>query len=74
MVYDWKRTIKHLLEDQKIPYSIIQYFSPETVYNDAVQERSKELLSSLGSIADSGDEIHKHEREIYSAVSAVTLS
>lgn len=38
MVYDWKRTIKQLLEDHKIPYSIIQYFNPETIYSDAVQD------------------------------------
>lgn len=38
MVYDWKKTIKQLLEDHKIPYSIIQYFSPETVYADVLQD------------------------------------
>ena len=44
MVYDWKRTIKHLLEDQQIPYSIIQYFSPESIYNGPNESNAQELL------------------------------
>jgi hypothetical protein len=36
MVYDWKRTINKILEDHQIRYSVIQYFTPETIYADAV--------------------------------------
>lgn len=36
MVFDWKRTIQRLLEDNKVPYSIIQFFDPETIHFDAV--------------------------------------
>jgi hypothetical protein len=73
MVYDWKRTIKKLLEDQKIPYSIIQYFSPETIYTGAVKEhpcvsdQEAELLSELKSIADPGEDVLAKMRGIYSA-------
>jgi hypothetical protein len=35
MVYDWKRTINKILEDHQIRYSVIQYFTPETIYADA---------------------------------------
>ena len=37
MVYDWKRTIKHLLEEHKISFSILQYFAPESVYADSLK-------------------------------------
>jgi len=37
MVYDWKRTIKRLLDDHKIAYSIIEYFSPETIYAEGME-------------------------------------
>lgn len=33
MVYDWKRTIKSLLTDCKIPYAINQYFSLDNIFN-----------------------------------------
>ena len=36
MVYDWKRTIKQLLEDNQVPYSVIQFFSPDNLYSDSV--------------------------------------
>ncbi len=35
MVYDWKRTIKRLLVDLKIPYSVTQYFALDTIYREA---------------------------------------
>lgn len=35
MVYDWKRTIKRLLNDLKIPYSVTQYFALNTIYREA---------------------------------------
>lgn len=38
MVYDWNRTIQQLLEENKIPYSIIQYFTPDSIYPEALNE------------------------------------
>lgn len=38
MVYDWQRTIKKLLDGQQIPYSIVQYFSPESIHTDTAHE------------------------------------
>ena len=38
MVFDWKRTIKKLLEENQIPYSIIRHFAPGSIYMDSVQE------------------------------------
>jgi hypothetical protein len=35
MVYDWKRTIKQLLDDHQVHYSIIQYFTPETIFSES---------------------------------------
>jgi hypothetical protein len=32
MNFDWKRTIKQLLDDHQVPYSVIQYFSPQSIY------------------------------------------
>ena len=32
MVYDWTRTLKPLLDDHQIPYSIIQFFTPESLF------------------------------------------
>jgi hypothetical protein len=37
MVYDWKRTIKHLLDDLKIPYAITRYFFTDTIYPEPDQ-------------------------------------
>lgn len=33
MVYDWSKTIKQLLEDQKIPYSILGFFTLDNIFN-----------------------------------------
>src|SRR5687768_13242461 len=32
MNFDWKRTIKQLLEDHQVPYSVIQYFSSQSIH------------------------------------------
>jgi len=36
MVFDWKRTIKHMLEDRKIPYTVLQFFAPDTIYYETI--------------------------------------
>ncbi len=36
MVYDWNRTIKQLLEQNQIPYSIIGFFTVENIYPNAM--------------------------------------
>jgi len=38
MVYDWKRTIKRLLGEHKVSFSILQYFAPESVYADVLRK------------------------------------
>lgn len=40
MLYDWKKTIKQLLDKSQVPYSIIQYFSPHTIHSDALSSGS----------------------------------
>jgi hypothetical protein len=40
MVYDWRKTIKQLLDKSQIPYSIIQYFSPRTIHADFLSSGS----------------------------------
>lgn len=37
MVFDWKRTIKQLLDDHQVPYSVIQYFNTESLFADALK-------------------------------------
>ena len=32
MVYDWNRTIKHVLDAHQIPYSIVQFFTPHDLF------------------------------------------
>lgn len=73
MVYDWKRTIKPLLEELKIPHSIIQYFTPETIYIDALKDdlcftdHSADLLSAMKSVPVPGEEIRKVAHDIFSS-------
>ena len=40
MVYDWKRTIKQLLEQHQVPYSVIQLFSIESIYSDVLLQEN----------------------------------
>lgn len=35
MVFDWERTIRNLLDRNKIPYSIIEFFTPDSIYSEA---------------------------------------
>lgn len=34
MLFDWKRTVKAMLEERRVPYTIVSYFSPNTIYSD----------------------------------------
>lgn len=53
MVYDWRKTIKQLLDKSQVPYSIVQYFSPQTIHTDSLNSRNfiahteENLLSAL---------------------------
>lgn len=38
MVYDWTRTLKQLLDDHQIPYSIVQFFTPESLFPAASEK------------------------------------
>ncbi len=53
MVYDWRRTIKKLLETHKVPYSIVHYFVPATIYADQ--------MSADGSFSDEARILHALE-------------
>ncbi|MEX2231400.1 MAG: hypothetical protein WD824_04535 [Cyclobacteriaceae bacterium] len=56
MVYDWKRTIKQLLEDHQVHYSIIQYFTPDTVFSGTqdlgLSDNEAGFFSSLNKLTD----------------------
>lgn len=57
MLYDWKRTIKKLLDDQQIPYSIVGYFCPESIHADAAEsvamrDGEAQLLSALNELSE----------------------
>ena len=51
MVYDWNRTIKQLLDTHQVPYSIIQFFTPESLFPQTpeygLQESDANLLLAL---------------------------
>jgi hypothetical protein len=32
MIYDWRKTIKQLLDDIGVPYTVLQYFTVDTLY------------------------------------------
>ena len=34
MVYDWKRSLKKMLDEQQVPYSVVEYFSPDSIHAD----------------------------------------
>ena len=63
MVYDWNRTIKRLLDDFKIPYTVTQYFSldsftrdpkPKIYFSEADTDILIRLNKMLGDAADWG--------------------
>lgn len=60
MLYDWKRTIKKLLDEQQVPYSIIEFFSPDNIYSvssDVVSSSGNNeaaYLSALDALEQSG--------------------
>lgn len=37
MVFDWERTIRNFLERNKVPYSIIEYFTPDSIFSESNQ-------------------------------------
>lgn len=41
MVFDWKRTIKELLDKHQVSYTIMEYFSPGSVLSGISRDRSK---------------------------------
>ena len=53
MVFDWKKTIKQLLDKSQVPYSIVQYFSPHAIHADCLNSgvfhshNDEDLLSAL---------------------------
>lgn len=40
MVFDWRRTVKRLLQGNQVPYVVIDYFEPATIYADSMEEYS----------------------------------
>ena len=56
MTYDWKRTIQKLLEDHKVQYSIIQYFSADSVLGNtagsSLQDDEQKFLSAANVISE----------------------
>jgi len=59
MLYDWKKTIKQLLEEQQVPYSIIEFFSPDNLYSESFEvvhssDDEKAYLSALDAIEQNG--------------------
>lgn len=51
MLYDWKRTIRELLDDNKVSYSVIQFFTPDDIYSDDKKQKPVSqtvLLSAHG--------------------------
>lgn len=58
MVYDWNRTIRILLEDRQIPYSILQVFSRDTIFSQEEvfpPDHDRALIAALYSIDSLGN-------------------
>jgi hypothetical protein len=54
MIFDWRRTVRNLLDEHQVPYQIIQYFSPENIYGgvasssfDTGLDYQRRILSAL---------------------------
>lgn len=50
MVYDWRRTIRKLLEHHQIPFSVVQYFTSDGISNDERRDFSRaesDLIDTL---------------------------
>ena len=67
MVYDWKRTIKRILYDLKIPYSVTQYFALDTIYQEAkpkfyFPEDATALSKSTKMLIDADYEVRSFSR------------
>lgn len=54
MLYDWKRTIQKVLEENQVAYSVIRLFNTETVYGDHIEERPE----GEGDLFSTGEEYH----------------
>ena len=58
MLYDWQRTIKAMLEGQQVPYSIVQYFSPESIHTGmsygsiASPDSEEKFLSAINDLSE----------------------
>ena len=59
MVYDWERTVKQLLDEVQVPYSVIQYFDTRDVHGTVTDDRElassdaeKRLLSAVKKISE----------------------
>ena len=59
MTYDWKRTIQKLLDERKVPYSIIQYFSADSICSNAavssvttLEDNEEKYLSAASTLSD----------------------
>lgn len=59
MLYDWSRTLKQLLDERQVPYSIIQFFTPDSLYSDSLdacpsRDNEMKYLSALHAMQESG--------------------
>lgn len=60
MVYDWNRTIRDLLEGHQIPYSVVRFFIPDTIYSEAdggaagVPENAEVIATNFSDLSQSG--------------------
>ena len=47
MVFDWRRTIKKLLDDNQIPYTITQYFNAGSLYSESLSGGSDKIIDEV---------------------------
>ena len=55
MVYDWKRSLKKMLDEQRVPYSVVEYFSPDSIHADGQQRHVSTEITHHRSVP------HEHE-------------
>ena len=56
MNFDWNRTIRQLLEHHQVAYTVIQYFSSESIHADA---RKRELSSDGNALLSALDQMEE---------------
>jgi hypothetical protein len=65
MIYDWQKTIKHLLDEAGVPYTVLQYFTVDTLYRSprrriAIERKEAQVLFETNLAVAEQHEVESH--------------